>query len=425
MDDRRICRSRLGRLVFASLCVCLGTRLAGAAETPGPRFFEFLNLPGESTLGDPFNTTIWRSYGNAPAGSETVVRGKAPLARYWSFAVVSPRRQELSSLNDTQIQTGPDGTYEVVLRQSCAGVPNCLNAPASLAPYTLLIFYRIYEPETDICGGVELPKVSYRVIGDTSGPPSPSSQLDPVAAVGCPPRWQATDEVLRNISGDSDRVAPNEVGSPPALLRAGGSSAGTGATQDNAYLYFFYDMTQGNVVMRGKAPTYRRQRDDAVNDLGRSDGTEQTRYWSLCSTAFTRPMACLRDEQVRVGADGYFDVIIAPQCPVPGYANCLLSGPSVWDGDVAAFLGKNTQFAPVPPSGPGIAVYRNLIAAADFRHPTSPVNCPPSGTVQFCGEYALQVSYVARAGRHGNGRPDPIIDQWMSLLWAPSVLFGP
>ncbi len=419
MDGHRIRGSWLGSIAFAGMCACLVAPVVGAVETPGPRFFEFLNLPGESTLGDPFNTTIWRSYGNAPEGSETVLRGNAPRARYWSFAVVSTRRTELSSLNDTQIQTNPDGTYEVVVRQSCTGVQNCLTVPPSVAPFTVLIFYRIYEPEGDVCGGVELPKVSYRAIGDQSGPPTPGSPLDPVGADGCPPRWHATDAVLRKISGESDRVGPDGIGSPPALTRAGGG-AGTAATQDNAYLFFFYDMTKGNVVMSGRAPTYRRQREDAVNDLGRSDGSEQTRYWSLCSTAFTRPMACLRDEEVQVDAGGYFDVVIAPQCPIPGYRNCLISGPSVFEGDVAEFLGNNLQFAPAA----GIAVYRNLIAAPDFASATSPVNCPPDRVAQFCDEYALQVRYVPRAGRHGHGTPEPIIERWKSILWAPSTLFG-
>jgi hypothetical protein len=424
MAEVRIHGSWLGSIAFACICACQGAPLAVAAETPGPRFFEFLNLPGESTLGDPFNTTIWRSYGNAPAGSETVLRGTFPLARYWSVAVVSTRRTELSSLNDTQIQTNPDGTYEVVVRQSCTGIQNCLTVPASLAQFTVLIFYRLYQPEGDICGGVELPKVSYRAIGDTSGPPTPASALDPVGATGCPPRWQATDDVLRHISGDSDRVRLDEVGSPPAVTRAGGG-AGTAATQDNAYLFFFYDMTKGNVVMSARAPTYRAQRDDPQNDLGRSDGSEQTRYWSLCSTAFTRPMGCLRDEEVHVNADGYFDVVIAPRCPVPGYRNCLISGPSVFEGDVADFLGNNPQFSPQPPGAPGIAVYRNLIAAPAFASATSPINCPPDRVAQFCGEYGLQVQYVPRAGRHGHGTPQPLLERLKSILWAPSTLFGP
>jgi hypothetical protein len=74
----------------------------------------------------------------------------------------------------------------------------------------------------------------------------------------------------------------------------------------------------------------------------------------------------LRDEQVSIpsGTD-VFTVIVAPTCPVAGYANCLLAGPEPLQNSLA---------------------YRNLLPSESFK------------PVAFTGPYRMTATYVARPG---------------------------
>jgi hypothetical protein len=127
-------------------------------------------------------------------------------------------------------------------------------------------------------------------------------------------------------------------------------------------------------VIRAKAPTYRKQHSFAANALGRSDGSEQVRYWSLCSVVATRPVDCLRDENVIVDDRGFFDVVIAPACPVAGYRNCLRAGRS----------------------DSGNTFYRNTLPSESFYNEHGPRECPAGHESVFCGDYAPKARYVPR-----------------------------
>jgi len=164
------------------------------------------------------------------------------------------------------------------------------------------------------------------------------------------------------------------------LVRTARNAAGFGATHANAYESILYDMADGNVVLRAKAPTYREQH-APKNGWAVSDGSEQVRYWSVCTTQEAHPVDCVRDENVLADPDdpSSFTVIVSPTCPVEGYANCLRAGVT----SVTAV------------GGAPFILYRNTLPSDAFYNDQGPLNCPNDASV-FCGPYFLAPSYVAR-----------------------------
>lgn len=324
-----------------------------------PAFVEFTGLAGASTFPDT-NTRVYQAQWQANAAIETVIRGQRPDARFWSLAVVDPARNEVDSIDDTEIEVDAAGEFVVTVKPDCGDAGNCLEV-GSAAPDR--IFWRIYVPDVDECGGVGLPTVAYRSVGSSTVPPPPESP--------CPSRV-TTDHAAAADSGANTPVAqPAPV---PITVRRAASGRGAGSTTANAYVSFAYDTTAtGNVVVRAKAPTYLAQHGMTANDAGRADGSEQVRYWSLCTTQNTRPVDCVRDEHVALDDAGFFTVLVAPRCPVDGFATCLRSG-----------------------AGAGLFLYRNQLARPAFANEAGPAVCPPDRPTQFCGDYALQASYTAR-----------------------------
>jgi hypothetical protein len=298
-------------------------------------------------------------------GIDTVVSGDAPHARYWSIAAYRTETKPVADAYDAQIPVEPDGRYQVVLASDCQGVTGtCLDTTTS-NPVGFLI-YRLYVPD-DLggaeTGGVPLPTVSYRLAGGTATAdltgldlPAPLQVVvdDAEHAVG-----QTLTAILRSDPGDP--AAPSPGAPPTTTVRAGGS--GPFSNPDNVYLHMPYTTSDGDLVVTGTAPTYRHQAADPANDRGVTDGTQQVRYWSLCTEAQQGlTVACLRDEQIAIppGTDR-FVAIVAPSCPVAGYANCLPAGLRAVQNEL---------------------LYRNLL--------------PSAGFVPFAGSYALSGSYIVR-----------------------------
>ncbi|MEX2196247.1 MAG: hypothetical protein WD844_13255 [Thermoleophilaceae bacterium] len=388
-------------VVAAGMALTLPTPATAGIEPGDVAWTEVSALPGLSISPD-LNNTYYTSVYSASSAHETAIRGSVPNARYWSIAVLDQAGREIANLSDDDIETTGNGSYTVRIRHGCAGRPNCMDvsgAPASALPARM--FYRLYVP-SDRTGGVPLPEVEYRTLDGVDvrspvpagtwtalmlglleplrpGEPAPEalagpSGLDrPVATPAADPEPRRFDGLGgQQIETLADAGAPAPV--VEALTQAKGS-AGLNATADNDYLIAQYTFRSGNLVLAAKAPSYR-SGGAAVNDLGRADGSEQVRYWSVCTVQNTRPVECLRDERVQVDADGFFRIVVAPACPVAGYSNCLRGGvtPSVNNGNIN---------------------YRNLLAAGSFANERGPHECP-AGVSQFCGDYALQARYVLR-----------------------------
>lgn len=407
----------LGRWLAAVLATATFASAASGAQgatitTDGCQWSEFTRLPGASTYPDT-NTQIFQCVYSAGSTHHTVISGRPPAARFWSFALIDQARREIDNISDDDVQLDADGRYEIAIRVECGAAPNCLEtkgSPAPLAPER--IYHRIYVPDGDEFGGVPLPEVRYVAdspFGVSSSLPFGSGTLAEQSAELTRPLVAGGEgyEALAASTGLEPSVGPDATGDDPeparfqgtgykqldsleksgvppelvALARAGLGQGGFGATADNAYLTMPYDPRLGNVELTSRGPRYRRQHETAANDLGATGDQVQVRYWSLCTTQATRPVDCLRDENVVVDEDGDFTVVIAPTCPTAGYANCLRSGALGVAGGASA--------------GPLLLLYRNTLAAPAFSNDAGPKVCP-EGTTMFCGDYALEARYVAR-----------------------------
>ncbi len=342
---------------------------------------EITALPGVTTFPDT-NTRVFQSIYLAGPGVELVLRGEPPAARYWSFAILDLLNGEIANLSDRDIELGESGTYEVVVRAHCsAEITNCIDtAPEGAAGLPGRLLYRVYVPDGGDTGGVDLPSLSVEVpLGEldlTSPIPAGtwSGLVLPLESALRP--GGLVHETTAQPFGLHQPVPDGQTGPAPTVERFG-AGAGFGSTTDNAYVTIPFHSSHGDLVLRARAPSYRSQHPEPSNTLGRADGTELVRYWSLCTTQITRPVDCVRDENVVVAGDGFFEVIVAPECPVAGYANCLRAGPTTALVD-------------------GTVIYRNLLAADSFANSLGPAQCPPAPS-QFCEDYAVHAQYVSRS----------------------------
>jgi hypothetical protein len=399
-------RRQITTLAAAALAAAVLTAPAAAQTGAGGcGWTEFTRLPGLSTYPDT-GTQIYQCIYSAGPLHETVIEGRPPSARYWSFAVLDQARREVDNISDYEVQLEADGSYRIRVALDCAGAPNCLDlstAPAPLVPER--IFYRVYVPEGDEHGG-PLPEVTYRL---SAGPDERVALVDdgtlaayfseltgPLVAGGSvaealarpsgleqPASGDAPDPQAERFRGLGARQVDmlEQRGVPSAViqpLREALGTGGFGATRDNAYVTIQQDMRLGNLVVRAKAPTYRAQSPTPANSNGRGDGSEQVRYWSLCTTQGTRPVDCVRDENVPLDTSGYLEVVLSPSCPVAGHQTCLRTGVLSATGSPASSL-----------------IYRNNLASASFYNELGPGVCPSPETM-FCGEYKPLAHYVAR-----------------------------
>lgn len=319
-------------------------------------------------LPDADSTYWFDGYGTAK-GARTVITGRVPTARYWSFtAYPVPQNADRKHVHDTQIEQ-TNGHYTVTIAQSCTAVSGtCLDMGDTDGG---VIVFRLYVP-SDVAsagtGGVPLPTISYVSSSGHSLTLQQASGSSVVAAAMQAYRNQhgaLPAELSRSYPPAAP--VPTPITDPPPRGRL---SYGDGpyANPDNVYEHIALDTGRGNLVLTAQAPTYLTDSFAKANDLSRAASQNpQVRYWSLCVVLKGRHTGdCLRDEQVAIPAGTKdFTVIVSPTCPVGGYANCILSGPQALQTSVS---------------------YRNLLPSKDFT---------PDALM---GPYRMTATYVARPG---------------------------
>jgi hypothetical protein len=303
-------------------------------------------------------------------GARTVITGKVPEARYWSFtAYPLPATNPVTHVHDTQIEQF-HGRYKVTISASCAGIKGTCLATTK-AEQAGIVVLRLYVP-IDIngagTGGVPLPTLVYSSAAGT--PVSLATATGSMAIGNQLSAYQAEHGALPTALTQSyppDAPVPTVVaGRPPKAVVSYGK--GKFNNPDNIYEHVRYTTTQGNLVVSALAPTYQADSFSSANKLARPAKTSpQVRYWSLCIVLKDLHTGdCLRDEQVHFPrASRRFTLIVSPTCPVAGYLNCLLAGPEPLQVSLA---------------------YRYLLPSAAFA-PTA-----------FQGPYGLTATYVARPG---------------------------
>mgnify|MGYP003347824063 CR=1 FL=1 len=128
-----------------------------------------------------------------------------------------------------------------------------------------------------------------------------AAKISPVHPATNPPTWyqQLDREALYGMY----------TGKAPAV-DARRSEGGFYPNLDNQYIRTILNRKLGKVfVVRGRAPTTPRTfNGDAAMGVG------DLRYWSFCSNqgfANTRVNACVHDERVPVGPDGYYTIVVS------------------------------------------------------------------------------------------------------------------
>jgi hypothetical protein len=307
-------------------------------------------------------------YGTAK-GAHTILEGRVPTARYWSFtAYPVPQNADRQHVHDTQIDVS-GGRYTVTIAQNCSGVSGtCLQMGNTDGGILVMRLYVPIDVASAGTGGVPLPTIRHE---NSSGHPLTLEHASGSSAIvhameGYRNQHRALPAELTQTYPPAAPVPVAMTNPPPTGVLSHGD--GPYANPDNVYEHIAFSTTRGNLVVTARAPTYLSDSFVKANDLARTSAQDpQVRYWSLCIVLKGRHTGhCLRDEQVHVpsGAEN-FTAIVAPTCPVAGYANCIVSGPQELQSSIS---------------------YRNLLPSPSFK------------LQALTGPYRMTATYVARPG---------------------------
>jgi hypothetical protein len=341
---------------------------AGQDPIPGPRNCMFRYGPSS---GDPYlniaypdaATFYWGAAFTIPAGAKLFLEGKFPRARYMSFISYDFRGAPTDAVADYLIEpkagsTNPfrigerrDGSRRDYRIEVVTGEPTTppqwgvylrgqkrdkIYAPQQGENRQQSILYRIYagdrgteetagaglpEPVLQMPDGRELRGISacealrarqpLNVDPAALAVPRPrlramikeaQTRLGPEYPATIPPLWSQTSEDTSRFAIYTGETAPD-----PGVRRRDGAFY---PNLDNRYLRTFINRRLGTVfVLRAKAPTTpKTYSGDAVLGEG------QLRYWSWCSNegyATARVTDCVFDEQIPVGRDGYYTLVVS------------------------------------------------------------------------------------------------------------------
>jgi hypothetical protein len=324
-------------------------------------------------------------------GTHIRIDGVLPYARYMSWNVYDPLLRPFTHIYDAQLAPNPGTTREYTLYITFdAGFkpgPNTLYVDPSKNPAGVFTL-RVYVPDKgrDITGGVGLPQVTWQP--NTEGAPafaSPCRSLQkpsvstvtetyaqqdgPATGPPLPGRPQPVWHKFTNLcqAGD-DLFFDNPYGDniPDSGQRPCDNfgSGGFLSNMDNAYVYTGINRGYGTgVVIRAKAPTF-------------GISGKQLRYWSICQNDpyNQRYIGCLRDDQVKLGKDGWFTIVVSRPSNRPRCAkNWIPWGPQTW----------------------GTLIYRHMLPAPDF---SGAIQQASYGTEQSSmGDYYPSVRYLKAA----------------------------
>jgi hypothetical protein len=365
---------------------------AGKDPMPGPRSCFWARGP---VSGDPYvniaypdaATFYWAAVFTVPEGARLTLEGRFPRSRYMSFISYDEAGRPIESVADYLIKPAAGsvnpflaaGDRLAARRDYSLAVvdarpdPNRktgmnlvgetrdrLNTPKYGAGQQVIL-YRIYvrDKGTDETGDAGLPVpvltlADGKVVKGVQACPLLKTrqplQLDPAAmavpmdkyhellaaAAKFSPIYPATNPPVWYQQLDRDALYGMYTGKPPAA-DARRSEGGFYPNLDNQYIRTIVNRKLGKVfVVRGRAPSTPK----TVNG-DPTMGSGDLRYWSFCSNqgfANTRVNDCVHDENVPVGPDGYYTIVLsrAADRPRNAMAQCGVAWlPMADDGDGA------------------------------------------------------------------------------------------
>ncbi|MGZ6515689.1 MAG: hypothetical protein ACXVD8_12320, partial [Actinomycetota bacterium] len=176
--------------------------------------------------------------------------------------------------------------------------------------------YRVYLPQAagDPTGRAPLPSV-VDVHADGTRVAVPTC-----AHAGANP---AATNIVNHNGPATNTPAPTQ----PTFIRPKRNATNLYPDPDNIYLATIAHYIRGRVVVvRGKAPTF--PNTSAGHPVR---GTEQVRYWSLCTNEYRKPYPvsfCVPDQDVALDARGYYTFVISAAAERP--ANATTANAITW-----------------------------------------------------------------------------------------------
>lgn len=414
---------------------------AGKDPIPGPRSCFWSRGPSS---GDPYlniaypdsATFYWAAVFTVPHGAKLSIEGKYPRSRYISFISYDEAGRPIESVADYLIKPKP-GSTNPFLAGADRNAPNRefsldvvdgrpdpkqttgmnlvgqtrdrLNTPKyGPAPGQQTILYRIYARDrgTDETGGVGLPTpvltlADGKVLrgAETCVPlrARQALQLDPAAmavpmekyydllaaAAKISPIHPATNPPTWYQQLDRDALYAMYTGAP-IKADARKSEGGFYPNLDNQYIRTILNRKLGKVfVLRAKAPTTPKTLGGDVK-MGGGD----LRYWSYCSNqgfANTRVNECVHDENVPVGPDGYYTIVVSRAADRPRNAirQCGIAWlPMADDGDGAVDADVT------------VLQLRHMLGAGEFKHAVQNIG-KVGDEAKDMGEYFPRGRYIS------------------------------
>lgn len=350
------------------------------------------------------------NYAAAP-GTEIVIHGRYPHARYISFNVYDSALRPIESLSDLQLFPDPGAVNPFVAGADRNGEQRgytarivFAKAPDKRPPNTMyvdpaaspggLILYRIYLPDRDrdATGDVGLPTVTVVPAGGDAEASSPCTNVEKPSVTGInellaqsgtpadPPARGPDPPLWRKFVNFASAVAVTVTGSPAIggvdLDQAGGSG-GFLSNRDNAYVAAQLERGHGQVsVTRVKAPVAPDTRDGAaVMPAG------QVRYWSMCENDpnTQRYVACTPDDRAVLDREGF--------------ATFVVSTPANRPANATARCGVN--WLPWGPNSRGLLILRHMLPDGAFAESVQRAQADKETATM--GDYFPRSRYLADA----------------------------
>jgi hypothetical protein len=353
-------------LAFAALLATAAPASAQGLDTSCELSLTRFDPDTVNVLFPDESAQYWSGSYRALPGTRIRIEGQFPHTRYMSWNVYDPVLRPFDHFADVELAPHPGhtnpflpGANRRATSRSYTMFIEFMAKPAQPAPNTLYVdpsknpagvfTYRTYIPDRGLesTGGVGLPRVIQEdAAGDGSAvgsgcPEKPTisaltgayaGQDGPESGPPYPGRPQPVWHKFVNlcVSGDNllfdneygDRF-PDSGSNPCDRFGKGGFLSNL----DNAYLTLVMSRGFGRLlVLRGRAPTFPQTRHGART----MPSGKQLRYWSICQNdPYTqRYVDCLADDQVKVGKDGFFTIVVSRPSDKPKCAkNWVAWGP--------------------------------------------------------------------------------------------------
>jgi hypothetical protein len=389
---------RTPRLLLAAALTLGGLLVVPAAAAPDPSC-SWIAKTEPDTVNVAFpdtNASYWSHPYAAVGGTELVVRGTFPKARYFSFNIYQPTAVPIDSIYDAQLR--PDkGTGNPFAGSKRGGTYTLrvvfTDKPAKPTPNTLyagrmalrglrnpggILMLRVYSPPNPASptGGVPLPTVETRTSSGTT------LQAGTACSNDLPQTGGALTRSLNEGSVPQDQPATK--GTISWGRAYGNNAAGFFANQQNAYLSAGIDRVYGPlVVIRTKAPRFPNTQKGIY-----PSSRDQVRYWSFCQNSLTtRVNSCAADSQTVVAKDGYITIVISDPAQRP--KNAVSSKGVTWIP-----WGSSDE--------KGLVLYRHMTPAKGFAQAVQRVD-EGEDPVKVMGAYYPNARYCTKTAFESRG----------------------